>query len=703
MPDLGKQPVTSCVDSEDARRHEAAEAERKMTNIDHQGVTSTKSHTFTLPKSCTLPRGDGAFQAYMGNDTSSHGESKTQKPSAAKPDRTLSEAGLTGDDLQSNQLQSETHFDAHPSQKPDCASDRERSARTWSYSDDVLPASVDAATVPTPSPQETRPQVDLSKTLLPSEEPSKMQPSENADPNSKSKDIRTNGNQTALASSGKTQPFNGVFPVAAAAQDGIGLSRNEAGTDQGVMTNERVVPTPTPAGPATQQATPLNIKGVTAPSGQTLLAMQKASPDNSNSALGTSVSAMAKPSAMIAPTLTSDSTAEVTGHMATASTLGDPLNPRYQLAQMPSSALAQSEQCASIPASGAMSPAPHSHVGTTDYPPRERQIAASVDAIPVAKTALSTHLFSASTTASQMTPSVLKGLVISQEQQSQSMEMPLNLGNEPPKLDPLVALQTISTGTKSGFELNTQPITASNLASEAHILPLALTYRPVGSLAQSESFSHGSGDQILDTYDLSNVTAASANKYTVQMADQALLAIPNKSEQSSPQDQASFLPIERASFAASPLFPTGPTSHSGSNATGTTSIHTPMPVTALAEQIKEHSKPGQPTSLELSLSPEELGKVRLLMTPEGDKVRIVIQAERPETLELLRRNTESLASELRQYGYASTSFNFGDWSNARPNTKQKSESKSTDLAQVEKVAPTLYASPTMGSSLDLRV
>lgn len=63
--------------------------------------------------------------------------------------------------------------------------------------------------------------------------------------------------------------------------------------------------------------------------------------------------------------------------------------------------------------------------------------------------------------------------------------------------------------------------------------------------------------------------------------------------------------------------------------------------------------------VEVSLSPEELGKVRLTLHTVDGGLSVVVQAERPETLDLMRRNIDSLARDFREMGYSNTSFDFG--------------------------------------------
>jgi flagellar hook-length control protein FliK len=80
----------------------------------------------------------------------------------------------------------------------------------------------------------------------------------------------------------------------------------------------------------------------------------------------------------------------------------------------------------------------------------------------------------------------------------------------------------------------------------------------------------------------------------------------------------------------------------------------------VAQQLVALAKPLPNGAVELSLNPEELGRVRMTLSPAEAGLSVSITAERPETLELMRRNADILAQEFRNLGYDSTSFNFGD-------------------------------------------
>lgn len=89
-------------------------------------------------------------------------------------------------------------------------------------------------------------------------------------------------------------------------------------------------------------------------------------------------------------------------------------------------------------------------------------------------------------------------------------------------------------------------------------------------------------------------------------------------------------------------------------------LQMPVPVTEIAAVIGRIGQTG-PEITEISLSPEELGRLRLQLIPDGDRIQVILSAERPETLDLLRRNIEQLAADLRQMGFSSSAFGFAGW------------------------------------------
>lgn len=72
----------------------------------------------------------------------------------------------------------------------------------------------------------------------------------------------------------------------------------------------------------------------------------------------------------------------------------------------------------------------------------------------------------------------------------------------------------------------------------------------------------------------------------------------------------------------------------------------------IAVQIKEVAATTEARQIEIRLSPEELGKVRISLTGHENGGSVSIMVERPETLELMRRHSDQLLREFRAAGWA---------------------------------------------------
>ena len=90
------------------------------------------------------------------------------------------------------------------------------------------------------------------------------------------------------------------------------------------------------------------------------------------------------------------------------------------------------------------------------------------------------------------------------------------------------------------------------------------------------------------------------------------------------------------------------------------SVASGLPAPPVAHQIglALHGPSGSETILRLE--PEELGRVTLGLRGDERSMTLFVNAERPETLELIRRSIQDLASELADMGYEDIAFDFGD-------------------------------------------
>ena len=87
----------------------------------------------------------------------------------------------------------------------------------------------------------------------------------------------------------------------------------------------------------------------------------------------------------------------------------------------------------------------------------------------------------------------------------------------------------------------------------------------------------------------------------------------------------------------------------------------PSLATAVPAQLLHHTTAAKTGGVDVLLQPEELGHVKFQIQQHGETVRILLSAERPETLDLLRRHSDQLLQEFRQSGFSQASLNFGQW------------------------------------------
>lgn len=70
-----------------------------------------------------------------------------------------------------------------------------------------------------------------------------------------------------------------------------------------------------------------------------------------------------------------------------------------------------------------------------------------------------------------------------------------------------------------------------------------------------------------------------------------------------------------------------------------------------------HNRPDAP--VEITMNPEELGRVRISLTQADGGLTITVQAEQAHTLDLFRRHADQLQQELMQLGYGGATLDFG--------------------------------------------
>lgn len=108
--------------------------------------------------------------------------------------------------------------------------------------------------------------------------------------------------------------------------------------------------------------------------------------------------------------------------------------------------------------------------------------------------------------------------------------------------------------------------------------------------------------------------------------------------------------------------------------------------------------------VELTLSPEELGRVRMSFTTGDGALTMSLVADRPETLDLLRRHIDVLAQDFRDLGFANLSFSFAQGGeSSQPEAETIAGSGPPDEA-TPVPAPARHApARPAGGGLDLRL
>lgn len=150
---------------------------------------------------------------------------------------------------------------------------------------------------------------------------------------------------------------------------------------------------------------------------------------------------------------------------------------------------------------------------------------------------------------------------------------------------------------------------------------------------------------------LAGSKARSGPAYSEAVADARLWAL--KDDAMSAKDTP-----EAGGFQVSPLaHPLG----EGGPAVAVPSGADEAPRTArhIARQVADQPVLRSGGAAELSLAPEELGQLRLRVEIEDGGLRILIEAARPDTADLMRRHVETLRQELRSEGLGSVSVSIG--------------------------------------------
>lgn len=136
-----------------------------------------------------------------------------------------------------------------------------------------------------------------------------------------------------------------------------------------------------------------------------------------------------------------------------------------------------------------------------------------------------------------------------------------------------------------------------------------------------------------------------------------------------------------------------------------------MPTGFQTEQIVDGIVTRASDRIDIALTPDDLGRLHLSMTEEDGQLRVAMAAERPETLDLMRRTADLLAQDLRAAGYDDVVFTFDGGGSrdghqdppvAYPQDRSASASQHTPAPIHAPDKPTRHNRADMPGSIDLR-
>lgn len=119
-------------------------------------------------------------------------------------------------------------------------------------------------------------------------------------------------------------------------------------------------------------------------------------------------------------------------------------------------------------------------------------------------------------------------------------------------------------------------------------------------------------------------------------------------------------PTSKETLAIDPISGEPRVSSLAAHTSGSGSIQRPELPPQIARQLAEAIQQNPNRPVEITLKPHELGAVRLSVQQAEMGIIVNLTAERPETLELMRRHIDQLGQDFQAMGYANIAFSFAE-------------------------------------------
>ncbi len=136
-------------------------------------------------------------------------------------------------------------------------------------------------------------------------------------------------------------------------------------------------------------------------------------------------------------------------------------------------------------------------------------------------------------------------------------------------------------------------------------------------------------------------------------------------------------------------------------------LNRPETPSLIARQMAEALQKLPDRPVEISLNPKELGRVRMNISAVEAGITVSIVAERPETLDLMRRHIEQLTREFQSIGYENIAFAFAEGEENSAYSEQQSDDGQSEPSRLmiaeEDGVETLQPMTSASSGIDIRL
>jgi len=139
--------------------------------------------------------------------------------------------------------------------------------------------------------------------------------------------------------------------------------------------------------------------------------------------------------------------------------------------------------------------------------------------------------------------------------------------------------------------------------------------------------------------------------------------------------------------------------------TGAPQVAMPEQARQIAQQMAMATPTTAPGTTEITLNPEELGRVKMSLSLTDGAMVLTITAERPDTIDIMRRHIDLLAQTYRQLGFANMTFNFAGSSEQGQSTNPTHTEDTVADSPAAKTDDSPQPTPTLQSTgrMDLRL